>query len=169
MIRVAVIGAGYWGPNLIRNFTACQETELVAVCDKDRTRLEKVLAGYPGVGAVTSFEALLSRDDVHAVAIATPVGTHGPLALAALRPGKHVVVEKPLAASVRDAEAMVATAKEASDVLMVDHTFVYSGPVRKIKTQWPDFQLETASRYSSPQTSFHNTFSTLPYCYLHGE
>ncbi len=133
MIRVAVIGAGYWGPNLIRNFAGCQETKLVAVCDKDRGRLEKVLAGDPGVDAVTSFELLLSRDDVDAVAIATPVGTHGPLALAALRAGKHVLVEKPLAASVRDAEAMVATAKEERRVLMVDHTFVYSGPVRKIK------------------------------------
>lgn len=81
MIRIAVIGAGYWGPNLIRNFAACPETRLVAVCDKDRARLEKVLAGYPGVDAVTSIEVLLSRDDVDAVAIATPVGTHGPLAL----------------------------------------------------------------------------------------
>jgi len=133
MIRVAVIGAGYWGPNLIRNFAGCQETKLVAVCDKDRGRLEKVLAGYPGVDAVTSFEELLLRNDVDAVAIATPVGTHGPLALAALRTGKHVLVEKPLAASVREAEAMVATAKDAGRVLMVDHTFVYSGPVRKIK------------------------------------
>jgi predicted dehydrogenase len=66
----------------------------VAVCDKDRARLEEVLAGYPGVDAVTSFEVLLSSDDVDAVAIATPVGTHGPLALAALRAGKHVIVEK---------------------------------------------------------------------------
>ena len=133
MIRVAVIGAGYWGPNLIRNFAACPETKLIAVCDKDRARLEKVLAGYPGVDAVDSSELLLARDDVDAVAIATPVGTHAPLAVAALRAGKHVLVEKPLAACVRDAEAMVHAAKEAGRVLMVDHTFVYSGPVRKIK------------------------------------
>jgi predicted dehydrogenase len=133
MICIAVIGAGYWGPNLIRNFAACPETKLVAVCDKDRARLEKVLAGYPGVDAVDSSEALLARDDVDAVAIATPVCTHAPLALAALRAGKHVLVEKPLAACVRDAEAMVRAAKEAGRVLMVDHTFVYSGPVRKIK------------------------------------
>ena len=133
MIRVAVIGAGYWGPNLIRNFAACPETKLIAVCDKDRARLEKVLAGYPGVDAVDTSELLLARDDVDAVAIATPVGTHAPLAVAALRAGKHVLVEKPLAACVRDAEAMVHAAKEAGRVLMVDHTFVYSGPVRKIK------------------------------------
>lgn len=133
MIRIAVIGAGYWGPNLIRNFSACPDTKLVAVCDKDRVRLEKVLAGYPGVDAVESFDMLLTRDDVDAVVIATPVGTHAPLAIAALRAGKHVLVEKPLASSVRDAESMVAAGKEAGRVLMVDHTFIYSGPVRKIK------------------------------------
>lgn len=133
MIRVAVVGAGYWGPNLIRNFVACPTTSLVAVCDKDSARLERVLSGYPGVAAVASLEALLARPDVDAVAIATPVGTHAPIALAALEAGKHVLVEKPLAASVRDAEAMVAAAKKAGRVLMVDHTFIFSGPVRKIK------------------------------------
>jgi predicted dehydrogenase len=133
MNGIAVIGAGYWGPNLIRNFSACPDTKLVAVCDKDRVRLDKVLVGYPGVDAVESFDTILTRDDVDAVVIATPVGTHAPLAIAALRAGKHVLVEKPLASSVRDAEAMVAAAKEAGRVLMVDHTFIYSGPVRKIK------------------------------------
>ena len=133
MIRVAVIGAGYWGPNLIRNFAACPHTDLVAVCDKDRTRLEKVLAGYPGVDAVEDFESLLSRSELDAVAIATPVGTHAKLALAALSAGKHVLVEKPLAGSIRDAELMVNAAKEFERILMVDHTFIYSGPVRKIK------------------------------------
>ena len=133
MIRVAVIGTGYWGPNLIRNFAACAEMKLVAACDRDGARLEKVLSAYPGVDAVESPEALLARDDVDAVAIATPVSTHAPLALAALQAKKHVLVEKPLAACVRDAEALVRTAKEVERVLMVDHTFVYSGPVRKIK------------------------------------
>jgi predicted dehydrogenase len=133
VIRVAVVGAGYWGPNLIRNFVACPDAKLVAVCDKDRARLDKVLAGYPGVEAIESHEVLLAKKDLDAVAIATPVGTHAPLALAALRAGKHVLVEKPLAGSVRDAEAMVRAAKEAERILMVDHTFVYSGPVKKIK------------------------------------
>lgn len=133
MLRVAVVGAGYWGPNLIRNFSSCPLTKLVAVCDRDRSRLDKVLLGYPDVDAVESFDAILTRDDVDALVIATPVGTHAPMAIAALRAGKHVLVEKPLASSVRDAEAMVAAAKEAERVLMVDHTFIYSGPVRKIK------------------------------------
>jgi predicted dehydrogenase len=133
MIRVAVIGAGYWGPNLVRNFTACPETELIAVCDKDRNRLARILAHYPAVEAVEDAEALFARDDLDAVAIATPVRTHAPLALAALRAGKHVLVEKPLAPSVREAEELVRVAREASRTLMVDHTFVYSGPVRKMK------------------------------------
>jgi predicted dehydrogenase len=133
MIQLGVIGAGYWGPNLIRNFAACPDAKLVAVCDKDRARLDKVLTGYLGVEAIESYEALLAKKDLDAVAIATPVGTHAPLALAALRAGKHVLVEKPLAGSIRDAEAMVRAAKDADRILMVDHTFVYSGPVRKIK------------------------------------
>jgi predicted dehydrogenase len=133
MINVAVIGAGYWGPNLIRNFSACPDTELVAVCDKDAARLAKALAAYPGVQPVASTETLLARDDVHAVAIATPVHTHGPLALAALEAGKHVLVEKPLAASPAEAEKMVSKAREMKRVLMVDHTFIYTPAVRKMK------------------------------------
>jgi len=133
MIRVAVVGAGYWGPNLIRNFAACPDTQLVAVCDRDQERLANVLGGYPGVKAVPEFDDLLAREDIHAVAIATPVETHAPMGLAALRAGKHVLVEKPLAASVYDAELLVDAAKQAGRVLMVDHTFIYSGPVQKIK------------------------------------
>ncbi len=133
MVRVAVCGAGYWGPNLIRNFAACPDTELVAVCDRDEARLATVLRGYPGVEGVSEFDELLSRDDIDAVAIATPVDTHAPMGLAALAAGKHVLVEKPLAGSVRDAEQMVNAAREADRILMVDHTFIFSGPVQKIK------------------------------------
>jgi len=133
MIRIAVIGAGYWGPNLIRNFTRCPHTQLVAVCDNNPDRLAKVLAGYPGVAAVDNVETLLERNDVDAVAVATPVGTHAKIGIAALRAGKHVLVEKPLAPSVREAGELVRTAREVGRILMVDHTFIYSGPVRKIK------------------------------------
>jgi predicted dehydrogenase len=133
MIRVAVVGAGYWGPNLIRNFVACPDTDLAAVCDKDESRLQKVLAHYPDVDPLTDFETLLNRPDVDAVAIATPVQTHAPLALAALQAGKHVLVEKPLAASPADAEKMVRLAREVERVLMVDHTFIYTPAVQKMK------------------------------------
>ncbi|MFN5798616.1 MAG: Gfo/Idh/MocA family protein, partial [Planctomyces sp.] len=133
MVNVAVIGAGYWGPNLIRNFAACPATTLVGVCDQSPERLSKVLAGYPGVRGFHSVEQLLQEDGVDAVAIATPVGTHAPLALAALAAGKHVLIEKPLASNVADAEAMVRSARQACRVLMVDHTFLFSSPVRKMK------------------------------------
>ena len=133
MIRVAVVGAGYWGPNLIRNFAACPDTQLLAVCDRDEKRLAQVLGGFPGVDPVPQFDELLARTDIDAVAIATPVHTHGPMGLAALAAGKHVLLEKPLAASVHEAEQLVNTAKQAGRVLMVDHTFIYSGPVQKIK------------------------------------
>jgi len=133
LIRVAVVGAGYWGPNLIRNFVNCPATELVAVCDKDAARLKRVLANYPAVDAVGDFDALLARDDVDALAIATPVATHSTLGLAALEAGKHTLIEKPLAGSVAEAEKLVATAESRGLTLMVDHTFVYGGPVRKIK------------------------------------
>jgi predicted dehydrogenase len=133
MIRVAVVGAGYWGPNLIRNFLGCADTQLLAVCDRSETRLAQALGRFPGVEPVAEFDELLARDDIDAVAIATPVNTHAPMGLAALRAGKHVLLEKPLAASVHEAEQLVNAAKEAGRVLMVDHTFIYSGPVQRIK------------------------------------
>ncbi len=133
MISVAVIGAGYWGPNLIRNFATCPDTNLVAVCDRDAARLEKVLAPYPAVDGVTELATLLKRSDIDAVAIATPVRTHAPFAMAALEAGKHVLVEKPFAHSVSDAERMVALADQRGLTLMVDHTYVFSPSVRKIR------------------------------------
>jgi predicted dehydrogenase len=133
LLAVAVVGAGYWGPNLIRNFASCPDTKLVAVCDKDSSRLKKVLANYPAVEPMVDFDTLLARTDIEAVAIATPVGTHTPMGLAALRAGKHVLIEKPLAPSVAEAERLVKTAREKNLTLMVDHTFVYSGPVRRMK------------------------------------
>lgn len=133
MISVAVIGAGYWGPNLIRNFAACPGVRLAAVCDRDQNRLAAVLARYPGVEAASDAQQLLARKDIDAVAIATPVRTHAPLGLAALEAGKHVLIEKPLAADVREAELLVKAARLNQRTLMVDHTFIYSPAVQKIK------------------------------------
>ena len=113
MIRVAVVGAGYWGPNLIRNFVACPDTQLVAVCDKDESRLKTVLATYPGVTPVTEFESLLERADIDAISVATPVNTHARIGMAALRAGKHLLVEKPLAASSVEAAELVQLAPQA--------------------------------------------------------
>jgi predicted dehydrogenase len=103
------------------------------VCDKDRDRLEKSVRAYPDVESIEDIDDLLRRRDIEAVAVATPVSTHAQIAVAALEAGKHVLVEKPLAGSVRDAEEMVELARQTGLTLMVDHTFVYSPPVRKIK------------------------------------
>lgn len=132
-LRVAVIGAGYWGPNLARNFRTSPDWDLVAVCDLDEARARKVVGPRSTVEVVTSVTELLARDDVDAVAIATPARTHAPIALAALEAGKHVVVEKPVADSGQAARAMVARAAELDRVLMVDHTFCYTAPVLKMR------------------------------------
>lgn len=133
LLRVAVIGAGYWGPNLARNFRNGRDWDLVAVCDLDADRAAKVVGARSTVDVMTSVDDLLARDDVDAVAIATPARTHAPLALAALDAGKHVLVEKPLADNGVAARAMVARAAERGLTLMVDHTFCYTPTVLKIR------------------------------------
>jgi predicted dehydrogenase len=140
-VGVAVIGCGYWGPNLLRNFVTCPDTRLVAACDRDANRLSKALAPYVGVEGVTDLDALLARKDIDAVAIATPVGSHEILAQASLEAGKHVLVEKPLAATLKGAERLIETAEKRGLVLMVDHTFIYSSPVRTIKRLLDEGQL----------------------------
>ena len=132
-LRVAVIGAGYWGPNLVRNFRVSPDWELVAVCDLDEARARKVVGDSTTVDVEASLERLLCRDDVDAVAIATPAGTHLAIALAALEAGKHVLVEKPLAASREEAASMVRLARELGLVLMCDHTYCYTPAVRRIR------------------------------------
>jgi predicted dehydrogenase len=133
MINTAVIGCGYWGPNLIRNFMTCPETNLLWACDLDPERLNRVLAPFPSVRKTTVFTDILDDDTVEAVAIATPVATHYSLAKAALEKGKHVLLEKPLAASVAQGSELVELAAQKGLRLMCDHTFCYTGAVRKIK------------------------------------
>ena len=133
MIKVAVIGCGYWGPNLIRNFVTCPETELIWACDLDEERMAKVLSPYPGVKSTRDMNELLTDSDIDAIAIATPVHTHFPIAKACLESGKHVLIEKPLASSVAQGEELVNLAEKNNLRLMCDHTFCYTGAVRKIK------------------------------------
>jgi predicted dehydrogenase len=132
-IGVAVIGCGYWGPNLIRNFATCKSTRVLMACDRDRGPLDRIALSCPQAVLTQSVDDVFKNPQVEAVAIATPVKTHTPLALAALEAGKHVLVEKPLAANARDAEQLTARAKELGRTLMVDHTYVYSPAVRRIK------------------------------------
>jgi predicted dehydrogenase len=132
-LRVAVVGAGYWGPNLVRNFGSSPDWEVVALCDLDAQRAAAVLGPRSTVDIETSLEALLARDDVDAVAVATPADTHCAIALAALEAGKHVLVEKPIASSRADAERMVARAEELGLVLMCDHTYCYTPAVQHLR------------------------------------
>jgi predicted dehydrogenase len=132
-ISVGVIGCGYWGPNLIRNFVTCPLTDLAAVCDANPARLEAVGKTHGHLKLVASLDQLLELP-LDAVAIATPVSTHYPLATRCLEAGLHVLVEKPLAASVNEAQALVTLAARKERVLMVDHTYLFSPAVRRIKT-----------------------------------
>ena len=132
-IKVGVIGCGYWGPNLIRNFNENYHTELKYACDLDEERLERIKLRYPSVIPTRNYKDLLRDRDLQVIAIATPVHTHYNLAKEALEAGKHLLIEKPLAANVKEAERLVALSKKKNLILFVDHTFIYTGAVRKMK------------------------------------
>ena len=132
-IQLGVVGCGYWGPNLIRNFHALDECHLRVICDASEERLRHLHALYPDVECLSRFEDLVGRADIDAVAIATPVRLHFPMAKAALEAGKHVLIEKPMARSLAECEELIALAARRGLVLMIGHTFLYSAAVRKIK------------------------------------
>ena len=132
-VRVAVVGLGYWGPNLVRNLDECAGADLVAVCDMREDALAKIRRRSPGVRTTTALEALRADEEIEAVAIATPVSTHHRIAAAALRAGKHVFVEKPLAGSSAAARELADLAAARGRVLMPGHTFLYSPPVNRIR------------------------------------
>jgi len=133
MIRLGVIGYGYWGPNLVRNFMEAQGSTVVAVCDLRPERLAMVQNRYPSIKRLTNWRELLNDPDIDAVAVATPVSSHFELAMAALGANKHVLVEKPLASNCEQGLQLIDEAARRQRVLMVDHTFVYTGAVRKIR------------------------------------
>jgi predicted dehydrogenase len=128
-----VIGYGYWGPNLVRNFSEAAGSRVVAVSDLRDERLERVRDRYPAVRTTGDYRRLLADPAVDAVVVATPVASHYRLAMAAIEAGKHVLVEKPLALGSAEAAALIEAARRRGLVLMVDHTFVYTGAVQKIK------------------------------------
>jgi predicted dehydrogenase len=133
MINIGVIGYGYWGPNLVRNFAECADTQVIAVADMKSDRRQLVQRRYPGVEAVADYRDVLKNPKIDAVAISTPVATHFTLAMEALQAGKHVLVEKPMTADTEQAMRLISEAIRRKLVLMVDHTFVYTGAVRKIR------------------------------------
>lgn len=133
MIGVAVVGYGYWGPNLVRNLWETPGVRLVSVCDLRAERLAGVRSRYPAVEITADFDELLSDSRVDAIAIATPVSSHFPLALKALQAGKHVFVEKPMTSTTEQGQRLIEEADRRGLVLAVDHTFVYTGAVRKMR------------------------------------
>jgi len=139
-IRVGVVGCGYWGPNLIRNFRSLPDCSLRMMCDLSEDRLKHLRTLYPDVKGETDFGHMLNGAGLDAVVVATSVKSHHPMAKAALMAGKHVFVEKPMAASSEQCEELIEIAKKNGLVLMIGHTFLYSPAVRKIKeiTEWGD-------------------------------
>jgi predicted dehydrogenase len=133
MIRVGLIGYGYWGPNLLRNLAMAPQFKVVAVAEQKAEARGRVARAYPAVHVVEDAGDLLARCDLDAVVIATPLETHYALARAALAGGKHVLVEKPISASAAEAEDLIALAHRMNRVLMVDHTFLFTGAVRTIR------------------------------------
>lgn len=132
-LRVAIIGYGYWGPNLARNFAANETSTLVTICDLSPARLAAAHATHPWARVSPDPQEVFSDPDIDAVVIATPPETHRQLAIAAIERGKHVLVEKPLATTVEDAQAMIAAARQHDRKLLVDHTFLFTGAVRRMK------------------------------------
>jgi predicted dehydrogenase len=132
-IKVGVIGCGYWGPNLIRNFNENYQTDLRYACDLDDQRLERIKVRYPAVTVTKNYKDLLRDKDLHVVAIATPVYTHYRFAKEALEAGKHLLIEKPMTSNSKEAGTLVNLAEKKNLMIFVDHTFIYTGAVKKMK------------------------------------
>lgn len=132
-VRVGVVGYGYWGPNLVRNFAEIDGAEVVAICDLLDERLALARRRYPGARVTRAVSELFADPAIDAVVVATPVSSHFTLVRRALERGKHVLVEKPLAASVGECRELVEVARRSGLTLMVDHTFIYTNAVRKLK------------------------------------
>ena len=133
MIRVGVIGYGYWGPNVVRNLWGLDSAQVVSICDTNRVLLQRAIQAYPAVRVTPDPYELLRASDIDAVAVVTPVWTHFKLAKAALENGKHVFVEKPFTSSSAQGEELMELAESSGLKIMVDHTFLFTGAVRKIR------------------------------------
>ncbi|MEW6585484.1 MAG: Gfo/Idh/MocA family oxidoreductase [Nitrospirota bacterium] len=137
-IKVGIIGCGYWGPNLVRNFNDSIHTEVRYACDLVRERIDQIRLRYPHINFTQKYQDILKDSSVDAVAIATPVSTHHGIVRDALEAGKHVFVEKPLTSSMREGERLVNLAAKRGLVLFVDHIFIYTSAIRKIKEYLAD-------------------------------
>jgi len=133
LVRVGIFGYGYWGPNVVRNLHALENCQVVTICDKNPGALKRANRVYPGVHLTTDFSEIMTSPQIDTVAIVTPVWTHFELAKTALLNGKHVFVEKPFTSTPQQAEELIELAERTRLKIMVDHTFLFSGAVRKIR------------------------------------
>ena len=133
MVNIGVIGYGYWGPNIVRNFNGTEGARVVSICDLNSGALSRARRAYPGIEATSDCNEILSSPDVDAVAVITPVSRHFELAKKALLNGKHIFVEKPFTATTAQAEELISLAERKKLTLMVDHTFIFTGAVRRMK------------------------------------
>jgi predicted dehydrogenase len=133
MLNVSVIGIGYWGPNLVRNFAANPNARVVACCDLAQNRLDFIRRSYPAVETTTDYRRIIRDPTTDLIVVCTPVSTHFEIARAALLAGKHVLIEKPMTATSAQAEELVELAERKRLRVFVDHTFIYTGAVRRIK------------------------------------
>lgn len=152
-INVGVIGYGYWGPNIVRNFHNASNATVVSVCDLNPKSLERVRRSYPSVGVTTDPDDILNNPAIDAVAIVTPVSHHFPLAKKALENGKHVFVEKPFTQTSAEAQELIEIAARKKLLIMVDHTFLFSGAVRKIRELIDNDTLGTLYYYDSTRVN----------------
>lgn len=149
MIRIGVIGYGYWGPNIVRNFHGLESSQVVMICDKSPTSLLRAKRAHPNIEVTSEWLDVLSSPRIDAVAIVTPVWTHFELAKAALLHGKHVFVEKPFTSRSTEAEELIELAASKNLRIMVDHTFLFTGAVRKIRQLVDDNTLGNLYYYDS--------------------
>lgn len=134
MVQVGVVGYGYWGPNLVRNLMELPDCRVTAICDRREDRLALAARRCPTARTTSDLESVIRSVEVDVIVVATPVSSHYEIARAALRAGKHVLVEKPLATSSKETEDLIEEARSRGRVLMVDHTFAYTGAVREIRS-----------------------------------
>jgi predicted dehydrogenase len=153
MVKMGIIGYGYWGPNIVRNFLSQEKAQIISICDIDEEALNKAKKHYPKLTTISDPDEVLSSPEIDAIAIVTPVYTHYDLAKKALENGKHIFVEKPFTSSVAEAEELIELADRRRLKIMVDHTFLFTGAVRKIKALVEDGVLGNLYYYDSTRVN----------------
>lgn len=149
MLNIGVIGYGYWGPNIVRNFNVIDGAKVLLICDTNKDSLKRAGKAHPHTGLTSDWNDVISSSDIDIVAVITPVSTHFELAKKALENGKHIFVEKPFTATVAQAEELIELAEKKNLKIMVDHTFIFTGAVKKMKQVIDDNELGDLYYYDS--------------------